>query len=57
MAARVAVEKVPNVTSVATDMNEHTVTVEFDDDQTSIDDIVKALGTAGYTVPSYSPES
>mgnify|MGYP002528644904 FL=1 len=52
-----AVEQVPNVTSVATDMNEHTVTVEFDDDQTSIDDIVKALGPAGYTVPSYSPDS
>ena len=52
-----AVEQVPSVTSVASDMNDHTVTVEFDDDQTSIDDIVKALGKAGYTVPSYSPES
>ena len=45
------------MTYVATDMNEHTVTVEFDDDGASIDDIVKALGEAGYTVPSYAPAS
>ncbi len=52
-----AVEQVPSVISVASDMNDHTLTVEFDDDQTSIDDIVKALGQAGYTVPSFAPES
>ena len=49
-----AVEKVSNVRSVDADMNEHTVTVEFDDDQLSIDDIIQALGEAGYTVPKYS---
>jgi copper chaperone CopZ len=45
------------VISVASDMESHTVTVEFDDDQTSIDDIVKALAEAGYTVPSHAPQS
>lgn len=32
-------------------MNAHTLTVAFDDDQVSLDTIVKALGDAGYTVP------
>jgi len=31
-------------------MNAHTVTVSFDDDAASLDDIVKALNGAGYTV-------
>ena len=35
-------------------MDEHTVTVEFDDEQLSIDDIIRALSDAGYTVPEYS---
>ena len=35
-------------------MSEHTVTVAFDDAELSIDDIVKALNEAGYTVPSHS---
>ena len=47
------VEKVPEVQSVKTDMVEHTVTVSFDDEKVSIDQIVKALGRAGYTVPSH----
>jgi len=45
------------VTSVDTDMSEHTITVGFDDEKASIDDIVKALGEAGYTVPRYAPGS
>ena len=35
-------------------MDEHTVTVAFDDEKLSVDAIVKALGEAGYTVPSHS---
>jgi copper chaperone CopZ len=35
-------------------MDAHTVTVEFDDDELSIEEIVKALGDAGYTVPSHA---
>jgi len=31
-------------------MNDHTVTVEFDDDKTSLDTIVSALNDAGYIV-------
>ena len=50
-------KQVPNLTSVQTDMNQHTVTVAFDDDETSIDDFVKALNEAGYEVTSYEPES
>ena len=49
--ARVAVESIEHVTSVETDMNAHTLTVAFDDEKTSLDTIVKALGNAGYTVP------
>ena len=45
------------MTAVDADMENHTVTVGFDDAETSIDDIVKALGKAGYTVPSYAPET
>jgi len=32
-------------------MSAHTVTVEFDDEATSLDAIVQALAKAGYTVP------
>jgi copper chaperone CopZ len=35
-------------------MYEHTVTVEFDDEQLSIDNVIRALNDAGYTVPEYS---
>lgn len=34
-------------------MNDHTVTVSFDDTKMSIDDVVAALSTAGYAVPGY----
>lgn len=34
-------------------MNKHTLTVQFDDEKTSVDQMVKALGKAGYTVPAY----
>lgn len=37
--------------SVATDMNANTVTVSFDDEEITVDDIVAALGSAGYAVP------
>jgi copper chaperone CopZ len=50
--ARAAVEKVEHVESVQTDMNEHTVTVTFDDDKTGLDAIVAALNDAGYVVKS-----
>ena len=33
-------------------MNEHTLTVSFDDENLSIESVVEALGSAGYTVPS-----
>ena len=35
-------------------MDDHTVTVEFDDEKLSIDSIIQALAEAGYTVPSHS---
>ncbi len=35
-------------------MNEHTVTVAFDDENQSVDAIVGALNQVGYTVPSYA---
>jgi copper chaperone CopZ len=44
---------VPNIESVATDMDAHTLTVNFDDEKTSVDAVVTALNKAGYTVPSY----
>ena len=34
-------------------MNAHTLTVRFDDDEVSLDEIVAALNGAGYTVPEY----
>ena len=46
-----AVENVEHVTSVESDMNAHTMTVAFDDDQVSLDTIIQTLGRAGYTVP------
>lgn len=48
-----AVESIAQVQSVQTDMDAHTVTVEFDDEELSIGDVVLALNEAGYTVPSY----
>jgi copper chaperone CopZ len=35
-------------------MNLHTVTVQFDDEQVSLEDIIHALNEAGYTVPDHS---
>ena len=34
-------------------MNAHTMTVRFDDEDTSLDAIVGALNKAGYTVPAH----
>ncbi|MFT5443968.1 MAG: copper chaperone CopZ [Myxococcota bacterium] len=42
------------VESVETDMNTNTVNVVFDDEKTTIEDVVKALASAGYAVPDYS---
>jgi copper chaperone CopZ len=39
------------VESVTTDMDAHTLTVSFDDEHVSIENVVEALGVAGYTVP------
>ncbi len=36
--------------AVSTDMNEHTVTVTFDDEKTGLPAIVAALNDAGYVV-------
>jgi copper chaperone CopZ len=41
------------VSDVETDMNAHTLTVGFDDETTSLNKIVEALGKMGYTVPQY----
>ncbi len=41
----------PQIESVEADLRGHTVTVAFDDEQVSLDAIVKALNEAGYTVP------
>ncbi len=49
-----AVEQLSAVRSVDTDMNEHTITVAFDDEKLSLDAIVGALNQAGYTVPSHA---
>jgi len=35
-------------------MDAHTVTVEIDDQKTSIDEVIRALNEAGFTVPKYS---
>jgi copper chaperone CopZ len=35
-------------------MDLHTVTVEFDDEELAIEDIISALNAAGYTVPDYA---
>jgi copper chaperone CopZ len=40
--------------SVTTDMDTHTVTVQFDDDELSLEEIIRALGDAGYSVPSHA---
>ena len=34
-------------------MDDHTVTVAFDDDQLAIDEVIQALNQAGYSVPEY----
>jgi copper chaperone CopZ len=44
---------VEGVSRVEADMNAHTLTVDFDDDQTSVGNIINALGEAGYTVPKH----
>jgi len=41
------------VSKVETDMNAHTVTVDFDDETTSIENIIQALADVGYTVPGH----
>ena len=35
-------------------MSEHTVTVAFDNEELSVDQIVSALSQAGYSVPNYA---
>lgn len=40
--------------SVDTDMTNNTVSVTFDDADLSIEDVVAALGKAGYAVPDYA---
>jgi len=47
----VAVANITGPNSVTSDMDAHTITVEFDDGESSIEEIVEALGNAGYTVP------
>jgi copper chaperone CopZ len=42
------------VRSVEADMNVHTMTVEFDDEDLSLEAIISALNDAGYTVPDRS---
>ena len=49
-----AVENLTSVQSVDTDMNEHTLTVRFDDEKLTLEMIVAALNEAGYTVPDYT---
>lgn len=34
-------------------MNAHTIKVDFDDETTTLDNIVQALSKAGYTVPEH----
>jgi len=43
----------PHIDTVETDMNAHTLTVTFDDDDTSVDNVIETLGRVGYTVPSH----
>ena len=38
-------------------MNQHTVSVTFDDERLSIEDVIAALTQAGYAVPSYTIEN
>ena len=35
-------------------MNQHTLTVTFDDQKQSVENIIGALNKVGYTVPEYS---
>ena len=51
------VENLAGVSSAQTDMTAHTVTVEFDDETTDIDAIVKALSASGFDVSKHQPVS
>ena len=51
---RAAVEKIPGVSSVSTDMSAHTVAVRLEDGEASIDVVIKALGAVGFSVPNFS---
>ncbi len=42
-----------HVDAVKTNMTAHTLTVTFDDDDLGVEEVVKTLGGAGYTVPSF----
>ena len=48
-----AIENLSGVKTVATDMNSHTLAVTFEDSETSVDAVIKELGVAGYSVPSF----
>ena len=41
------------VKTVATDMDSHTLSVTFEDSETSVDAVIKELAVAGYSVPSF----
>ena len=49
--ARAAVNTLDSVDSVSTNMREHTLTLTFDDEKTSLKEIKSPLNQAGYTVP------
>ncbi|MBE0617825.1 MAG: hypothetical protein IH608_07865 [Proteobacteria bacterium] len=42
--------RVPNLTTLETDMNRHVVTVGFDDQVVQLPSVIQALNDAGYTV-------
>ena len=42
-----------DIQSVSADMQAHTVTVTFDDEEVSMQEVLGALNDAGYTVPDY----
>jgi hypothetical protein len=35
-------------------MNQHSLTVTFEDEELTVEEIITVLGGAGYTVPSHS---
>ena len=43
-----AVEKLASVTNVTTDMDAHTLTLSFDDEEQTLEAVVEALAEAGY---------